>query len=328
MHQGGNNLVEVFCDDFFAIASSYQRIFHNVFIPQLMECSMEQVVFFAITGALLLIASWRDLKTREVPDTLSYGLILLGILGGLALAVLHKDIWIFTNHLVGFAAGCIIGTIMYYGRQWGGGDAKLMMGMGAVLGLSFQNMQLAVFVVLLALCGALWGVLALLHLAFVQHRRKFLPAFKEYIRRPAVHRLRITLVVTGILIVIALFFVNVQLRIILGFALIAIYLLLYSWIFSRVVETSILTKTYPVSKLTEGDWITHEVRVGKHVIVPEGSTGVTLEQISKLKKAKVKEVIVKEGIAFVPAFLLAFAVLLVLAYHFHMTEIIAWFISS
>jgi prepilin signal peptidase PulO-like enzyme (type II secretory pathway) len=116
---------------------------------------------------------------------------------------------------------------------------------------------------------------------------------------------------SGVLVLIALLFVPLHAKILLGFALVAIYLLVYSWIFMKVVEKEIMVKEYPISKLTEGDWVVHEVKNGKKIIVPANSTGITLEQIAQLKKTKLKSVTVKEGIPFVPGFMLAFIVLLI-----------------
>ena len=66
----------------------------------------------------------------------------------------------------------------------------------------------------------------------------------------------------------------------------------------------------PVNKLVEGDWVLEEVKVGKKVLVA-AKYGITKEQIAELKKAKVKRVLVKEGIPFVPSFLLAYILALI-----------------
>lgn len=277
---------------------------------------MVPAVFLVLLFIALLIATYRDVLTREVPDTVSYGLITLGLLGGLIMALIVQDLWIFLEHLFGFLIGLVIGLVMFYGRQWGGGDAKLIMGVGAVLGFSMRNLQLLEFVVLLVLCGALYGVIVLLYMALIKHRKAFIPAFKEHIRTKAVHRVRITLVVTGFIGVIAAVYLyargDISAAVIIGFILVALYLLVYSWIFMRIVEKKILTKEYVVSRLTEGDWVVEEVKVGRKIIIKAENTGITPEQIAQLKKAKVKQVLVKEGIPFVPGFLIAFIILMMI----------------
>jgi Flp pilus assembly protein protease CpaA len=271
----------------------------------------------------ILIATYRDIKIREVPDTVSYGLIIIGLLGGLCIAILEKDVMIFLQHLAGFGIGALIGTIMYYTRQWGGGDAKLMMGVGAIIGFWLHEYTMIAFFFLLIICGAIYGVVVTLWLALITHRKKFLPAFAAIIRNPKVHKTRIILVITGVLLIIASFFVPFELKMIIGFALLAMYLFTYAWIFSKAAEQSIFIKEYKTSKLTEGDWIAKDVKIGKKVIVSKDTPGITKEQIALLKKKGIKTVTVKEGIPFVPAFLFAYILLLILQYTIGMQ----WFLG-
>jgi len=259
----------------------------------------------------LVIASWRDIKTREVPDTLSYALITVGILGGLMAALVMSDISIFLDHLFGLIAGVAIGLVMYYGRQWGGGDAKLMMGVGAIIGFSLENTRLIEYLLLLLLCGAAYGMAWTAGLAIV-HRKKFIPAFKERLRTRSVHRLRITLVIIGAITVLIVIIAPFPIKITAGFILLGLYFLTYSWIFVRTIENSVMVKEYPVKKLTEGDWIAKDVIVHKKTLVSAKTPGITLEQIALLKSAKVKSVMVREGVPFVPGFLLAFITLMIL----------------
>ena len=64
------------------------------------------------------------------------------------------------------------------------------------------------------------------------------------------------------------------------------------------------------SRLTEGDWIAKDVMVGRKRITGPKDLGVTRAQIRLLKKlhreGKVKKVLLKVGIPFMPAFLIAF----------------------
>ena len=67
-------------------------------------------------------------------------------------------------------------------------------------------------------------------------------------------------------------------------------------------------------KLTEGDWIAKEVKVnGKYITGPK-DLGIEKKQIRKLvslyKKKKVKKILIKEGIPFVPSFFIAYLVTL------------------
>jgi len=266
-------------------------------------------LFLIVLFLALLIASYRDIQTREVPDTLSYGLIMFGLLGSGIIALQTSNLAFFIEHLMGCLVGTAIGVGMYYGRQWGGGDAKLLMGVGAILGFSWENFNLVVFFILLIFLGAVYGMFWTAGIA-LYHKKKFLPAFKKRLRDAA--RVRTTLLATLFLIFIALFFVPYEFKFMLGVGMVLLYMLTYSWLLVKTVEDTIMIKIYPISKLVEGDWIVQEVKVKNTIIVKEKNTGVTNKQIALLQKAKIKSVKVKEGIPFVPSFLFAYIALLVL----------------
>ena len=63
-------------------------------------------------------------------------------------------------------------------------------------------------------------------------------------------------------------------------------------------------------KLTEGDWLERDVKIGRKVI-KKSVHGLSLKEIRILRKAK-KKVLIKEGVPFTPAFLFAFVTSLIL----------------
>ena len=68
-------------------------------------------------------------------------------------------------------------------------------------------------------------------------------------------------------------------------------------------------------QLTEGDWIAKDVKVdGKYITGPK-DLGIEKKQIRRLvsfyKKNKVKKILIKEGIPFVPNFFIAYVVTLI-----------------
>ncbi|MBR9700937.1 prepilin peptidase [Candidatus Woesearchaeota archaeon] len=268
---------------------------------------MEVLLVFLFVG--LVIAAYRDFLTREIPDTLNYGLIAIGLLGGLIASITYSNILLFLSHLAGFAASFALGMLMYHTRQWGGGDAKLMMGVGAIIGLSTENIDLAAYLILLIFAGSIYGFIHTTAIAMA-HRKRFKTAFMKKIREPKVHKLRIGLVWSGALIILLLLFVPIDFKFILGFVLLGIYVLVYSWIFISTIEQTFLVKQIAVKALTEGDWMINDVKVGKKVIVPASATGLSKEQITILKRSKTKTVTVKEGVPFAPSFLLGFILLL------------------
>jgi hypothetical protein len=67
-------------------------------------------------------------------------------------------------------------------------------------------------------------------------------------------------------------------------------------------------------KITEGDWLMKPVTAGKHKIMPN-KLGLEKQQVNLIKKLyaqkKIKKILVKYGVPFAPAFLLAFIATLI-----------------
>jgi len=66
------------------------------------------------------------------------------------------------------------------------------------------------------------------------------------------------------------------------------------------------------NRLTEGDWIAKEIKYnGKYICGPK-DLGIERKQINELIKLynqkKIKRILIKEGIPFVPSFLMAFVI--------------------
>jgi Flp pilus assembly protein protease CpaA len=89
------------------------------------------MIFLAL--ALLLIASWVDLRTRIVPDWIALAMLVLGITGN---AMLHPNSTVLglAMAVAGLAVGGLIGLGLFGLAGLGGGDAKLIAALGAVLG--------------------------------------------------------------------------------------------------------------------------------------------------------------------------------------------------
>ena len=109
----------------------------------------------AITILILAVASLFDWRVGEVPDWLCYSLIAVS-LGLSAIFSIQEGITFFWHSLAGFSFGLIVGVIFYYGGVWGGADSKLLMGMGAVIGLS---LDLLIYFCVLLVIIFIWKVL-------------------------------------------------------------------------------------------------------------------------------------------------------------------------
>ena len=98
----------------------------------------------------LTAASWIDLKTREIPDVLSICVLLIGFVAA-TFGWAGIRWWMV---LSGLAVGLIVGLALFRFAKFGGGDAKVIAGVGAVLG----PVGIWFFLFWMALVG---GVLAL-----------------------------------------------------------------------------------------------------------------------------------------------------------------------
>lgn len=253
---------------------------------------------FALALIWIVFAVVQDLKKREVANWLNFSLI------GFALAYrafysAYSSEWMFFVYgLIGCGVFFAIANLLYYSRVFAGGDAKLLMGLGAIL--PFENYLDLVytglgFIILLFLAGALYSLIYSIFIAYKnleKFRKEFLSRFKK---------LKIYLPVILIFVLISLLIVNDK----VFWMLIYIILFAASLLFIYVKSLDVcMIKLVNPAKLTEGDWLEKDVHIG-NFIVKKSVHGLSLGDIMKLKKAG-KKVLIKEGIPFTPAFLIAF----------------------
>lgn len=73
-------------------------------------------------------------------------------------------------------------------------------------------------------------------------------------------------------------------------------------------------KIVPLNKLTEGDWIPKPIYYKEKIIIKPKAEGLTLKDISLLNKLKIKKVLIREGIPFVPSLLIAFIITIIFGF--------------
>lgn len=273
------------------------------------------LVAYGLSFIALFIGSVTDLKTREVPDWLNYGLIFSGLGLNLLLSVIYSSPSFIISSIIGLAIFFGIAYIMFYAGQWGGGDSKILMGLGAMIGINislFKSQFLVSFFINALFAGALYGIFWSIYLAF-KNRKKFSRELNKILSGKNIVMIkRFMLIFLGSLIVL-LFFVKIYYTkiFILSFALI-ILTTFYLWIFVKAIEKSSMYKLVEPSKLTEGDWIVNDVYFNKEYICGPEDLGIEKKQIRKLvelyRNGKVKKILIKEGIPFVPSFFIAFVV--------------------
>jgi len=275
-----------------------------------------------IIGVLLalLYGSYTDLKIREVPDWVSYGLILLGLSGRLLIGILSGEWLEFGYEIAWFVLFIIIAFLMFYTGQWGGADAKLLMGLGIVfasypkslLNYFSPNLTIPFPITLLFnifFIGAVYGLVYSSILVFSNWKKfKF-----EFVKINSQFKKKKILLFSLLLFILAigLFFIEPLLGLLFFVISFSLFLFVYLFLFSKSVERACMIKLTPVDELTEGDWIVKNVNVkGKYICGPK-DLGIENKQIALLRKLKVKSVFVKNGIPFVPSFLISVIISLV-----------------
>lgn len=274
---------------------------------------MSRCIMFAMWVGLLgiLIGTATDIDRREVPDWVNYGMLAAGVGLGV-MATLLQASWIpLAYSLAGLLLGYLVGAAMYYTGQWGGGDAKMMMGLGALLGLPFLTWTIApfflVFLLFSVLAGAGYGLAWMLYLG-VRDRKKVAAHIHKVTQTPKMIKLRVVIIVVTLLLIVTAVVTRNLIIILLAVLAACSYLILFLAVFAKAIEKISFIKQLPVEKLVPGDWIVGEVKVGKKVLVPNSNTGITPKQIEAVQQSKLKHVTVKEGIPFVPSFLIAYVV--------------------
>ena len=266
------------------------------------------LIVLALIWLIFAIAS--DLRTREIPNWLNFSLIIFALGARLFYSVFNDlDFSFFIQGVFGFAVFFVIANLLYFGRFFAGGDAKLMMALGPVLpfGAGFlPNLNLfLIFLFVFLLAGAVYGLIIVFGLSI----KKFGRIKKEFFKQIKSNKKTIIIFLAlGIILMIAGYLYASLF--VLG---IWISLTPYLMIYAKTVDECCMVEKIKTSQLTEGDWLYKDVKAGKNTIKQKWE-GLSRKDIRLLRK-KHKFVLIKRGIQFSPVFLISF---LIYAYLFLM----------
>jgi len=274
------------------------------------------VDYIIISVALiwLTFASISDLKSKEIPDWLNFSLIIIALAIKSIQAILARDVFILLYALIAMAIFFLLANLMYYTKQWGGGDAKLIIGLGIIFTqyptefLNYFNPKLTIpfaitFVMNILLVGAAYSIICCVILAIKNYKRmKF---NKDILKRST--RIMLPLILLFFLSSFLFQQVKYFFWVVAIFSLV-IYLIL---IFTMAVQQSTMIKSMALSKLREGDWLYKPVYYKKRLILDNKRPSLTEKDISTLKRFNIKSVIIKDGIPFAPVFLISVLISLI-----------------
>ena len=245
------------------------------------------LIIFGIALLVLLIGTITDFRSREVPDFVNYSLITLGFAINLIFSLTYNDWNYIINSAAGFIVFLIIALIMFYTGQWGGGDSKMLMGLGALLGLdiTFKSMFLLNFFFNMLIIGGIWGLLWAVALA-IKNRKKFIRSYNKMFKNKLLLNTKrlLTVVLPSIAIVLFISIEETFFRYSSAGLSIFVLLIFYLIIFIKAIENSCMFKRVLPDQLTEGDWIVKDIKYQGKTITGPKDLGIEKKQINILKK--------------------------------------------
>jgi len=249
--------------------------------------------------AIALIGSFAaglyDLKTTNVPDKVCVTMIILGLILHILTGIFTNDFSYFINSLLYGGLFLGFGVLMYYARQWGGGDGELLVAIGVLLpNLSLVDTYFPFaisFFINTFFIGTFWSVIFSLYYVYKNQKlsKKFFNDFKD----------PVTFSVAIIPLLLSILTLNFNLLFSLLFFLIFILFIFYKY--SKIIEQGFYRRI-PVSKLKVDDMIGENIP--KLKLYKKYIKGLTKEQVRKIKRTR-KFVTIREGVRYGIVFSLA-----------------------
>jgi Flp pilus assembly protein protease CpaA len=259
-------------------------------------------LFLILLGLIWIIfAVVQDLRKKEIANWLNFSLVIFALSFRFFYCLFDNHGYnFFFQGLLGFGAFLICGNLLYYGKVFAGGDAKLMIALGTIVPFSsnfLPNVNSAlIFLLFFLIAGAFYGVILAAYLG-VKNRKVFSKEFAmEFKKSKKIFYIAIVLAI--ILILLAFFDI---LFLYLG---ILIFLAPYVYYSAKSIDEACMIKKINTKNLTEGDWLYKNIKIGRRLIEAKWS-GLSQDEIILLRKKK-KDVLIREGIPFSPVFLISY----------------------
>jgi Flp pilus assembly protein protease CpaA len=270
------------------------------------------LIFLIALGSIwMLFATIQDFKKREVANWINFSLIIFAMGARFFYSLFSNDGFnFFLQGVIGLGIFFIFGNLLYSLKIFAGGDAKLMISLGAILPFSSNfiiNLKIyALFFCVFFVTGAIYGILFSLILVL----RNFKKFIKEFSKQFKINKkICFIFFISGILVLCFGFFE----RFMVYFGLL-IFFFPFLYIYAKSVEEGMMILNLDVSKLTEGDWLYKDLKVGKKVIRAKWD-GLSNKEIREIRK-RFNKVKIKQGIPFVPVFLISFIILILICLYF------------
>lgn len=295
----------------------------------------KEILMLSVLGIFLLIESIIDLKHLETPNYMNFGLIFVAFAFSIINSIYSISLAPLISAILGFALMALLTFPMFYLGLWGGGDVKVLLGIGTLLGLSINEIQsfwsnlwsifttskeliistpILIKFLLLSLIsslvyGLIWAVIKI-----IKNHKEISKIFKKQSNKNK--KLRLINKVSFLILVLSIFSISISLFVFPNYSFFLLstfflFLTLFIFLFQvfYILEKNMMVAKIKPLDLTEGDWLNKDLKIKNKIICKANKTGLTKQQIKKLislqKKNKLKFVDIKQGIAYFPVFFLA-----------------------
>ena len=264
---------------------------------------IEVYVLFGLALVWILFAVVQDIRTREIANWLNFSLIIFALGFRFFYSLFEmNDFQFFYHGIFGFGIFFVLSNLFYYGKMFAGGDQKLMMALGAILPFSLDfvyNLKvLGAFVFLFLIVGAIYGLVASLYFG-IKNFKKFR---KEFVRQLKSNR---NFVILFLVLACLFLFLGFFYSLLFPFG-IFFFVIPYFYLYVKAVDEACMVRKIKTDKLTLGDWLYRDVKVGKKTVKASWD-GLTEKDLKILKKKDF--VYVRYGVQFAPVFLITFVLL-------------------
>jgi purine-cytosine permease-like protein len=158
----------------------------------------------------------------------------------------------------------------------------------------------ALFLCLFLFIGAVYGMVVSFYLSIKNHKKIKKEFSKKFNEKKRFFYFNI---IIGFIFMLSGFFDS--LFFILGFLF---FIFPYFYFYGKAIEEICMVKKINTKYLTEGDWLYKDIKLNKKIIFADWD-GLNKKQIKEIQK-NYQEIKIKQGIAFVPVFLISFLVLI------------------
>jgi len=276
---------------------------------------------------ILTLATYEDIKKREVYDFLNFFLIISVLIYSILLSFITEDYKIILYVSILMMISFIFSLLLYSTGMWGFGDVKFMISLGgliyfykgflisyllhifSIIGLPqnqilLYTVLLLIFLTLSFIASGLISIIVILYLYFQNLSKIKYRNFEKLI-------LALGIILTGIF---DLFFtknLNTSLIVIINLLIVFIWLS----IITKKIENIAFTRKKSINKIVPGDWIVEDIKIDEKTIFPKEKfrLGISEDDLKKLQKLylkhKINKVLVKDGMPFFLGFFISFILL-------------------